>query len=216
MAGFFVRKIERPCYYPAMRKGEDTRARILAAARLLAGQIGLEGLSLGVLAERLGLSKSGVYAHFGSKEDLQIAILAEVADQFRQQVIEPAFRAPRGVARLKLLFDRWLAWGVDAAACGGCPYVAAAAEYDDRPGPVRDELVHRQRQWRQSLLRTVQMAVDNGDLAADTDVGQFAFEMAGIFLALHHDARLLDDAKAPVRARRAFHRLLLQAGHNGD
>ncbi len=194
-----------------MRKGERTRGVILDGAWRLATQLGLEGLTLGRLAEELSLSKSGLFAHFGSKEELQVQTLDRAAERFAELVILPALAVTGGEARLRALFERWLEWPRRARQPGGCLFVAAAAELDDRPGPARDRLVALQREWRGTLARVVRRAQELGDFRRDLDAGQVAFELQGIGLAYHETARLLRDPRAVERARAAFERLLADA-----
>ena len=124
-----------------MGKGEITRHAILERATALASRSGLEGISIGHLAEDLGLSKSGLFAHFGSKEALQVEILRFAAERFVENVVRPALAQPRGEPRVRAIFERWIAWDRSHSVPGGCLFVAAASELDDRPGPARDELV---------------------------------------------------------------------------
>jgi AcrR family transcriptional regulator len=190
-----------------MRKGEQTRSAILAAACELAARDGLEGLTIGALAERMGMSKSGVFAHFGSREDLQIAVLKAYEQRFVEDVLRPGLEAPRGLARLRAIFGHWLErTAVEAASA--CIWISGATEYDDRPGSVRDELVGMVRSWQRELVRAIGQAVDTGELRADTDPSELVFDLYGVILVLHHDARLMDSPDAPARARRAFERLI--------
>jgi AcrR family transcriptional regulator len=189
-------------------KGEQTRERILEKAWQLASREGLSGLSIGKLASELGLSKSGLFAHFGSKEGLEVEILRATADRFTQQVIRPALSAPRGVPRLRRMFENWLRWANDPEQPGGCVILAAAAELDDSEGPQRDFLVVAQTGLLAMLAKAAQLAVDEGHLRADVDTEQFAFEMHGIVMAYHHARRLLRDSQAEKRAHSAFERLL--------
>jgi len=191
-----------------MKKGERTRTLILDDALALAAEVGLEGLSIGALAGRLGMSKSGLFAHFGSKEDLQLATLRHGQERFEAAVFRPALVAPRGLPRLHALFEHWLAWIARAQRPGGCVILAASVEYDDRPGALRDALVAGQRELRGALAKAVRLAVEEGHLAPQTDPWQLVFEVLGMVLALHHDRGLLDDPRATDRARRAFQRLL--------
>ncbi|MGH7521388.1 MAG: TetR/AcrR family transcriptional regulator [Gemmatimonadales bacterium] len=191
-----------------MSKGERTRAAILDRATGLASQVGLTGLTIGVLADELNLSKSGLFAHFQSKETLQIDVLEHAAHRFSETVVRPALREPRGVPRLRALFERWIAWERDVALPGGCIFVAATAELDDRPGPVRDRLVALQRDWINVLATSLRKGVESGLFRSDADPDQFAQDMYGIMLALHFHRRLMRDAGAEVRARRAFDTLL--------
>jgi len=190
-----------------LQKGRQTRAAILDSALSLASQMGLEGLSIGALAEVAGMSKSGVFAHFGSREELQIAVIREYHRRFEEEVFFPAMREPRGVPRLRALFERWLR-RVAIEMDSGCIYISGAVEFDDRPGPVRDALVSMVRAWQEALERAIRIAVDEGQLKPDTDVGQMLFEMHGLILALHHDARLMRTPDAPQRARAAFERVV--------
>ncbi len=192
-----------------MRKGEQTRTLILDEAVALASRVGLEGLSIGSLAGRLGLSKSGLFAHFGSKEDLQLRTLEQGQARFQECVFRPALEHPRGLPRLRALFENWLsAIEQHRDLPGGCLMLAASMEYDDRPGAVRDTLVAGQRELRGAIAKGVRMAIDEGHLRADTDPWQLGFEMLGFVLATHHDRRLLGDRRAIERARQAFERLL--------
>lgn len=194
-----------------MRKGERTRGAILDAALRVASERGLEGLTIGQLADTLDLSKSGLFAHFASKEGLQIATLDRAAERFAEVVVRPALGAPGGEPRVRALFDRWLEWPRRVRQPGGCVFVAAAAELDDRPGAARDRLVELQRQWLGVLAGAAQRAQAAGHFRADLDPDQFAFEMHGIGLAWHHAARLLRDPRAIERARAAFERLVADA-----
>lgn len=189
-------------------KGEETRAQILDAAVQQASEAGFESLTIGTLAERTGMSKSGLFAHFGSRTELQIATLDEAARRFTEAVFVPALKAPRGLKRLRSLFDHWIVWPVHAKLRGSCPILAASAEYDDRPGPMRDAVAERQRTLVRELVRAVQMAKETGDLRPEVDPGQMVFEMFGFVLACYHTQRLLGDAGSEARARAAFERLL--------
>jgi AcrR family transcriptional regulator len=191
-----------------MRKGQRTRQDILGQAVALASEYGLEGLTIGSLAGRLHMSKSGLFAHFGSKEDLQLATLKNARERFERSVFSPSLAAPRGLPRLRELFGRWLAWSDDSAMPGGCVIIGATTEYDDRPGPVRDALVASQQDLRLALARAVELASAEGHLRRDTDPGQFAFELFAIVYAAHHDRRLLQDPAAAQRATTAFEALV--------
>jgi len=189
-------------------KGEQTRDAILERAIRLASEVGLEGVTIGRLADALDLSKSGLFAHFESKEALQVETLDRAAQRFSEVVVRPALAAPRGEPRLRALFERWLRWPRAVPQPGGCIFVQASVELDDRPGPARDRLVELQREWFDTLARAVRGARDEGQLRADVDAQQFAFELYGVMLSSHHHARLLHDRSADERARRAFERLL--------
>jgi AcrR family transcriptional regulator len=192
-------------------KGEQTRTAIVEHAIRLASEVGLEGLTIGRLATALDLSKSGLFAHFSSKEALQVEVLDRAADRFVEVVIRPALAAPRGTPRVRALFERWLKWPREVPQPGGCIFVQAAVELDDRPGPARDRLVALQREFMSTIATTVKGAIEQGELARDTDPDQFAFELYGIMLSTHHALRLLNDPRAVQRARRAFERLIRAA-----
>jgi AcrR family transcriptional regulator len=191
-------------------KGEETRAQILAAAVEQASTAGFESLTIGTLAEKTGMSKSGLFAHFGSKLDLQIAALDECARQFTEQVFLPAMKAPRGVKRLRALFENWVSWPQRAQLTGGCPIDSAAREYAHQPGVMHDAVLERQRTLDRELSRTVQLAIDAGELAKGTDPRQVAFEFLAIVLVFHRSEALLGPEDARKRARVAFDRLLEQ------
>lgn len=194
-----------------MGKGEATRQAILDRAAALASEVGLAGLTIGALAEDLGLSKSGLFAHFRSKEALEVQVLEHVAARFVDVVVKPALRAPRGEPRLRALFTRLLDWPVRSDLPGGCPIIAAASELDDRPGPARDLLVNQQKDWLDTLSNLARTAVAEGHFHKGLDAEQFAFELYGIELAYHHAVRLLRDPKAQTRAWAAFEGLLGRA-----
>ena len=188
-------------------KGQHTRAAILDAALGLASHVGLEGLSIGALAEVTQMSKSGVFAHFGSREELQISVVREYNAKFEEEVFYPALREPRGLPRLRALFERWVK-RVSVELDSGCIYISGAVEFDDRPGPVRDALVSMVRAWHSALQRAIRIAVEEGHLRPDTDAMQMLFELHGLILALHHDARFLRLPGAMDRVHRAFEHVL--------
>lgn len=191
-----------------MAKGATTRDAILRDALDTASVLGLEGLSIGALAQRIGMSKSGLFAHFGSKAQLQLATLKAGVQRFIEIVIRPALGAPRGTARISALFDNWLAWASGVGPPGGCVLLAASVEWDDKEGPVRDYLVGTQREWLGFLAEAAHLAVGTGEFRKDLDCMQFAHEMNAIYLDYHLSTRLLRDPDAHARARRAFARLL--------
>ena len=188
-------------------KGRQTRATILDAALALAAHMGLEGLSIGALAEVTQMSKSGVFAHFGSREELQISVVREYHARFEDEVFHPAMREPRGLPRLRMLVERWLR-RVSVEIDSGCIYISGAVEFDDRPGPVRDALVAMVMAWQTALERAICLAVETGHLKPDTDPPQMLFELHGLILALHHDARFLRVPGAVERAGVAFENVL--------
>lgn len=190
-----------------LQKGAQTRALILEAALAQASRAGLEGLSIGTLADVIGMSKSGVFAHFGSREELQIAVVAEYHARFEQEVFFPALREPRGLPRLRALFERWV-HQVSVELESGCIYISGAVEFDDRPGPVRDALVSMVKAWHAALAKAIVIARDEAHLAADTDVEQILFELHGLILSLHHDDRFMRIPGALQRARNGFERVI--------
>ncbi|MFY7984321.1 MAG: TetR/AcrR family transcriptional regulator [Burkholderiaceae bacterium] len=187
-------------------KGQQTRSAILEAALGLASHVGLEGLSIGALAEMTGMSKSGVFAHFGSREELQISVIREYHAKFEEEVFYPSIRDARGLPRLQALFDRWVK-RVSVELDSGCIYISGAVEFDDRPGPVRDALADMVLAWHQALERAIRLAIQAGHLLPDTDAGQILFELHGLILALHHDARFLRNPGALDRAQVGFLRI---------
>ena len=191
-----------------MGKGDDRRQLILERAAQTASRLGLEGLTIGQLASDLGLSKSGLFAHFQSKEALQVQTLRHAAELFVDRVVRPALKAPRGERRLRALFERWLAWAEADVLKGGCLFVAAATELDDQEGPVRDELVRQQRDWLELIANVARTGIAEGDFRPGLDGEQLAYELYGVMLAYHHARRLLRDPRAPRRARDAFDALV--------
>jgi len=189
-------------------KGERTRAAILDAALRIVSKAGLDGLTIGTLADATGMSKSGLFAHFGSREELLLAVLAHGQAEFTEVVFQPAMAKARGLPRLKAMFTNWLDWTESADLPGGCPMIGGATEFDDKPGPVRDMLAGGQRTWIETLKRTVRQAIEEGQMPADTDPEQIAFEMFGIALVVHHHRRLLGYPKARARALAALEKLL--------
>jgi AcrR family transcriptional regulator len=191
-----------------MGKGEETREAILDEALALASRVGFTGLTIGQLADQTGMSKSGLFAHFGSKESLQLQVLEHSSERFVDEVIRPALKAPRGVPRVRDLFGRWLAWD---SVEGGFPLVAAAFELDDQPGPVRDSLVRVQRDWADTLATVFTTGIGEGHFRPDADPRQFAQDAQGVMLSFHMASRLLADPDAADRAHRALDALLATA-----
>ena len=190
-----------------LHKGQQTRAAILDAALGLASHMGLEGLSIGALAEVTQMSKSGVFAHFGSREELQISVIREYHARFEEEVFHPAVREARGLPRLRALFERWIR-RVSVELDSGCIYISGAVEFDDRSGPVRDALASMVRAWHAALERAIRIGIEVGHVRPDTDPTQMLFELHGLILALHHDARFLRIPGALDRARAGFERTL--------
>lgn len=195
-----------------MRKGELTRAAILDVALDLASRDGLEGLTIGLLADKMNMSKSGVFAHFGSREDLQIEVVKLYHHHFEQEVFYPSMKEPRGLPRLQAMFARWVR-RVSVEIASGCIYISGAVEYDDRPGVIREELAGMVRLWKNALRRCVLQAIDMGHLSEETDPDQMVFEMYGLILALHHDARFLKLPGSVARAEAGFERLIKSYQH---
>ncbi|HVZ43560.1 MAG TPA: TetR/AcrR family transcriptional regulator [Ramlibacter sp.] len=193
----------------ALQKGQQTKAAIVDAALGLATQIGLEGLSIGALAEVTQMSKSGVFAHFGSREELQISVIREYHTRFEEEVFYPAMREPRGLPRLRALFANWMkrtSFEIDS----GCIYISGAVEFDDRTGPVRDALVGSVKAWLAAMRRAVVSAIDEGHLRKDIDPDQMLFEIHGLILALHYEARFLKYPGSVERANAGFDNILGQ------
>ncbi len=191
-----------------MRKGQLTKEAVLDRSVSLASQLGLDGLSIGLLADDLGMSKSGLFAHFGSKENLQLETVKAACHQFVDEVVAPAFRQPRGEARLRAVFENWLVWEKQRQRPGGCPIVAISVELDDKPGPARDYLVGSQKDWLGALSQTVQIAIDEGQFRPDIDTSQVAYELYSLILGYHHVARLLQSRNAEAWLRTSFESLL--------
>jgi len=194
-----------------MSKGAATKDRIIERAMASASVEGLEGISLGRLAAELGMSKSGLFAHFASKEALQLDVLQAAAARFMEIVVSPAMAQPRGEPRVRSLFEHWLVWERHESLPGGCVFMHAAAELDDRPGPARDALVQWQQQWLDALAKAARLAVEAGHFRADLDPGLFAFQQLGLVLGYYHARRLLNDPQAEDHVRHAFDALVTAA-----
>jgi AcrR family transcriptional regulator len=201
---------------PGASKGERTRDAILAHALALATRVGVEGVTIGRLADDLKMSKSGLFAHFRSKETLQIAMLRLASERMVEAVVKPALGVPRGEPRVRALFERWLAWERSPGLPGGCPFVAASFELDDQPGPVRDFVVQSLRDWQDTLAGAARIAVQEGHFRADLDCEQFAHDCQAIALGFVHASRLLRDPRAQARATAAFETLVAAARPSGS
>jgi len=195
-----------------LHKGQQTKLAILDAALRLASQIGLEGLSIGVLAEVTGMSKSGVFAHFGSREELQISVVREYFQRFEQEIFYPALQEPRGLPRLRALFYNWMK-RVTVEIQSGCIFISGAVDFDDRPGPVRDALASSVKVWLAAVQRAVVQAKEQGHLKPDADERQICFEIHGLILAVHYEARFLKAPGSIERATQAFEQILARYGH---
>ena len=186
-----------------LQKGQQTKAAIVDAALGLATQIGLEGLSIGALAEVMQMSKSGVFAHFGSREELQISVVREYHARFEEEVFYPAMNVARGLPRLRAMFDNWMK-RTSVEIDSGCIYISGAVEFDDRPGPVRDALASSVNTWLTAMRRAIDIATAEGHLRTDTDAAQMGFEIHALILALHYEARFLRSPESLKRALAAF------------
>jgi AcrR family transcriptional regulator len=191
-----------------MAKGAETRQQIVTTALDRAGVVGLEALTLGELAGEMGLSKSGLYAHFRSKQALQLAVLGEAIRRFSEVVLQPALAAPRGEPRVLVLIERWLEWFRSDVGGRGCIFLSLSAEFDDRPGAVRDAIVASQKAWVDFLVGAAERAVAEGHFRPDLDPRQFAFEFSAIGMSLQFASKLVGDPAAPRRARSAFEALV--------
>ncbi len=191
-----------------MSKGAETRERILNQAFRLAARDGLDGLSLSMLANEIGMSKSGLFAHFKSKESLQVELLKQARSEFEAEVWTRALRAPRGEPRIRKLFESWIAWTDQPSLPGGCLFMAASIELDDRQGPPRDVLVAGQTVLLSAVAKAARIAIEEGHFDSKLDCDQFAFELQGILFAYNHYRRLLADRSAKSRAQKAFDSLI--------
>ncbi len=189
-------------------KGAATRDVILSRAVALARLHGLDGLTIGALADDVGMSKSGLFAHFGSREELQLAALELNGAQFLERVLAPALEKPRGLERLRALMTNWFEWIRRDKTRGGCVVAAAVSEYDDQPGPVRDRLAAHEAYWREQLARAVKLSIETKELDPSTDVQQVAFELHALALCVHHDGGLFDADLARKRAMTGVERII--------
>ncbi|WP_422931453.1 TetR/AcrR family transcriptional regulator [Singulisphaera sp. PoT] len=193
------------------KKLHETRERLLQQGLALMSRDGMAGVTLGQLAEQVGMSKSGVFAHFRSKDEVQIGLLEQMARVAAPVVVEPAMAAPEGLPRLEALVSNWLGWASRAGLPGGCPVAAAMFELDDAEGPVRDKVAAMEAEWRDLLEGFTRWAVELGHLRADLDVEQFVWELCGIYLSHHTSQRFLRRPDSDNRAFTAFQALLERA-----
>lgn len=184
-------------------KGERTRQSILDRAVDLASLEGLEGLTIGRLADDLKMSKSGLFAHFGSKEDLQLATVDAAAERYIQEIFAPALKVPRGLPRLFAICEGWLSYIRRSVFPGGCFFAAASFEFDSRPGPVQDRIRVLMNDWIGSLEKAVRMAQDEGHIRNDVDPAQIAFELNALFFGANFSYYLRHDKEAIERAQKA-------------
>lgn len=185
-------------------KGLKTRGTILERAADLASVEGLEGLTIGRLAEELDMSKSGLFAHFGSKEELQLATIEIARQRFLAEVFQPGLEAERGYPRLVAICRSWLDYIARNVFAGGCFFAAASFEFDSRPGPVRDAIQKTMDAWVGAIEKAVRLAVEEGHFADDTDPAQVAFEINAIFFGANYAYNMRHDKKAITRAWRAI------------
>jgi AcrR family transcriptional regulator len=190
----------------AMTKGRETKMIILESGLDMASQLGLEGLSIGGLAKKTNMSKSGLFAHFQSKENLQIEILDYAARVFSEDVIIPALATEGGIPRIKALINNWTKWSDNLT--GGCIFVTASTDYSDRPGKVRECLIKQQEDWIDCLCRIAESAIKVGDFRKDIECEQFAFDLYSLLLGFHLYDKLLDDSATKKRREIALERLL--------
>jgi len=189
-------------------KGAETKQHILERAVNIASLEGLEGLTIGRLAGELEMSKSGLFAHFGSKEELQLAAVEAARMRFVEEVLKPALAAPRGYPRLMAICHAWLNYLVRAVFPGGCFFAAASFEFDGRPGPVHDAVAKAMSDWVLTLEKAVRLAKEEGHLDPHTDCAQIAFELNALFFGANFAIQLGRDGSAIRRAERAIaHRL---------
>jgi AcrR family transcriptional regulator len=188
-----------------------TYERILREGLALMSQAGLSGVTFGVLAEQVGMSKSGLFAHFRSKEDVQIELLNHMAELVAQQVVRPAMVVPEGLPQLRALVRNWFGWAQRAGLPGGCPVAAGLFEFDDVEGRVRNKILEMEAGWRHTLVQLVERAVELGHLRRELDVDQFVWELCGIYLGHHAAHRFLRSSDADARAQTAFQALLDRA-----
>ncbi|MDF3821276.1 TetR/AcrR family transcriptional regulator [Leptospira sp. 96542] len=191
-----------------MGKGEETKTLILEKAVQIASIQGLEGLTIGSLADELGMSKSGLFGKFSSKENLQIEVLRRASELFRRSVIYPTLKSKPGLTRLKTAFLRWLTWANQGGLPGGCLFLSSSAEFDDRPGIVRNHLQKIQRSWKDSLSEFVEESKRTGELHSKTKADSLVQDIWGIILAFHFFHRLLEDKTAENHAKQSFSELL--------
>ena len=194
-----------------MTKPVPTRERILQHGLALMSQSGLTGVTLGLLADQVGMSKSGLFAHFHSKEEVQIGLLRHMAQFANSRVVQPAMRAEPGLPRLKALVKNWFGWAQRAGLPGGCPVAAGLFEFDDVEGAVRNQILTMESEWRALLKQLVQQAIHRGHLSQRLDVDQFVWELCGIYLSHHAAHRFLRAKDADTRAKIAFQALLQRA-----
>ena len=188
-------------------KGQQTKVAIVEAALVLAKRVGLDGLTIGSLAEMMHMSKSGVFAHFGSREDLQVSVVWEYHQRFRAVVFDPAMQRARGLPRMRALFENWV-HHINAEIAEGCLFTSGAVQFETQEGPVREALSESVSTWLNALRKAVQQAVDMGQLRADCDAALMAFKIHGLVLSLHYQYRFLKAPQAVQWAQQGFDQLV--------
>ena len=188
--------------------GRASRDRILDAGLNLLSTSGFAGVTIGLLASQVGMSKSGLFAHFKSKEDIDIALLEQMVALAHKNVVVPAMRAPQGLSRLTALVENWFGWSTKAGLLGGCPAAAGMFELDDVEGPVREKLLELEKQWNELLKQFIAESIATGDLRKDLDIDQFIWELMGFYLNHHASRRFMRTGDANMRARKAFQGLI--------
>jgi AcrR family transcriptional regulator len=191
-----------------MSKGEQTRAAILDAAVTEAAVVGVGALSIGNLASRTGMSKSGLFGHFGSKESLQMAVMERLVERFTKTVILPALKVPGGVPRLKALFENFIAWVDDKSLARGCPFLSIAFELDAQPGPLRDFISQKMNERIGVTKRVVHKCIDEGSFRDDLDIEKFVYLYEAIGTAYIHYRQVLDNPRALELTRASFDDLI--------
>ena len=189
-----------------MKKAKNTRETILQEALDMASHLGLESITIGQLALRLKMSKSGLFAHFQSKENLQLAILSHAASDFKYYVLLPALATEAGIPRIKKLVNNWIGWGERLT--GGCIFVNASIEYSERKGKIHDFVLFLQEEWIDSLVKIAESAIRTGDFEKDIDTKQFAYELYSMLLGFHYYHRMLKDKDIRIRQEKALDRLI--------
>lgn len=192
-------------------RGEITKQKIIERGLSLASIVGLGGITIGQLAKEVGMSKSGLYRHFKSKENLQLELFKAAVSMFVEKVISPAFKEPRGESRILALFELWMKWTKSKILPGGCIFIDATVEFDDQPGPLRDYVVQSQRDWLETISNSARIAIQEGHFRKDLDTMQFAYEIYSTTSGYHFIERLLEDPLASQRARRSIEKILEDA-----
>ena len=188
--------------------GRATRDRILDTGLNLLSTSGFGGVTIGILASQVGMSKSGLFAHFKSKEEIDIALLEQMVEVAHKNVVVPAMRAQQGLSRLTALIDNWFGWSTKAGLLGGCPAAAGMFELDDLEGPVREKLLELEKQWNETLKQFIAESIATGDLRKDLDIDQFVWELMGFYLNHHASRRFMRNRDANMRAKKAFQGLI--------